>query len=76
MSSFGTSTKNERSIQIASGRFMPVYRIIRPSRLLSRPRSFARIQIGRIEATTGRNFVEMKKNSTSRHLGTGWIESA
>ena len=29
------------------------------------------IHIGRIAATTGRNLVEMKKNSTSRHLGIG-----
>ena len=36
----------------------------------------ARIQIGRIDATTGRNFVEMKKNSTSRHFPTGRIASA
>ena len=42
----------------------------------SRSSSLARIQIGRIDATTGRNFVEMKKNSTSRHFGTGRIASA
>ena len=40
------------------------------------PSSGRRIQIGRIEATTGRNLVEMKKNSTSRHFGTGRIASA
>jgi len=38
--------------------------------------SRARIQIGRIEATTGRNFVEMKKNRTSRHFGTGLMARA
>src|SRR3954454_362271 len=45
--------------------------MISTSRVLSRLKFLARIQIGRIEATTGRNFVEMKKKSTSRHAWTG-----
>jgi hypothetical protein len=36
----------------------------------------AMIQMGRIDATIGRNFVEMKKKSTSRHFGIGLIASA
>src|SRR5207248_10946828 len=68
--------KNERSIHTASGRFMPVYKMISTVRLFSRLRLRARIQTGRIEATIGRNFVEMKKKSTSRHLWIGRIASA
>ena len=71
MSSRGTSPKNERSIQIASGRFMAVYRMIRTWLVLSRSRSRAMIQSGRMAATMGRNFVEMKKKSTSRQPLTG-----
>jgi hypothetical protein len=32
--------------------------------------------MGKIEATIGRNFVEMKKKRTSRHFATGWMARA
>src|SRR5579859_6545975 len=72
----GTSSMNERISQMASGRFIAVYKMISSQMLSSRCVLSAMTYSGPIAATTGNILVEMKKNSESRHLPTGWMDSA
>ena len=76
MTSAGTSSRNERSIHTAIGRFIAVYRTTSSRWWSSTCRSRAMTYSGMIAPTIGSIFVEMKKNSTSRHLRTGRIDSA
>ena len=74
--SLGTSSMNERIIQIASGRFIAAYRMISTQMLSSRCAFSAITYSGPIAATIGSIFVEMKKNRPSRQCLTGRIASA
>src|SRR6185437_11549331 len=73
--SLGTSSMNERIIQIASGRFIAAYRMISSQMLSSRCALSAITYSGPIAATTGSILVEMKKNSPSCQRFTGRTDS-
>ena len=74
--SLGTSSMNERIIQIASGRFIAVYRMISSQMVSSRCVLSAMTYSGPIAATIGSILVEMKKNRPSRQCLTGCTDSA
>ncbi len=78
MISLGTSSRNDRSIQTAIGRFIAVYRMIstRDVSRMSRWAGEASTYRGTIAPTMGSIFVEMKKNRPSRQAPTGRIDSA
>src|SRR5258708_738266 len=73
--SAGTSSMNERIIQIASGRFIAAYKMISSQMLSSRCACRASTYSGPIAATIGSILVEMKKNSPSCHRFTGRTDS-
>src|SRR5205809_1101792 len=74
--SLGTSSMNERISQMASGRFIAVYKMISTQMLSSRCVFSAITYRGPIAATIGSILVEMKKNRPSRQCGTGCTDRA
>src|SRR5690348_12707748 len=74
--SLGTSSMNERISQMATGRFIAVYRMISTQMLSSRCACRASTYSGPIAATIGSILVEMKKNNPSRQCGTGCTDRA
>src|SRR5580693_9534126 len=72
----GTSSMNERISQMASGRFIAVYKMISSQMLSSRWVLSAMTYSGPIAATMGSILVEMKKNSPSRQCLTGCTDRA
>src|SRR5580700_10545583 len=72
----GTSSMNERISQMASGRFIAVYKMISSQMLSSRCVLSAITYSGPMAATMGSILVEMKKNSPSRQCLTGCTDRA